>query len=200
MSKFGIKQAVNQLRRGPIVGEVLDRAIDTVRGPEGTASPAPMAVSADETRIVPPPPPPDPSRESFDVWGFDDTEFQISPNGHVVLTGTRYSLCGDEMPNFLPWIRGVMDIPIDIDDVHAPSYPPAIPKAKKKKPFTSALAEFLSGDIVDVTTIKELARRWYPDRMAPPKKGSHRAHDDILESIEELRHYRTHVFRERVSA
>jgi oligoribonuclease len=50
---------------------------------------------------------------------------------------------------------------------------------------------------VDVSTIKELARRWYPDvlKAAPPKVGSHRALDDIRESIEELRYYRQHIFR-----
>ncbi len=44
---------------------------------------------------------------------------------------------------------------------------------------------------VDVSTLKELFRRWYPDRYAPPKKKeTHRALDDILESIAELRYYR----------
>lgn len=52
---------------------------------------------------------------------------------------------------------------------------------------------------VDVSTIKELARRWYPDkfRNAPRKAGGHRAHDDIRESIEELRYYRGAVFISR---
>lgn len=50
---------------------------------------------------------------------------------------------------------------------------------------------------VDVSTIKELARRWYPEALAaaPQKVGAHRALDDIRESIEELRYYRGHVFR-----
>jgi len=49
---------------------------------------------------------------------------------------------------------------------------------------------------VDVSTVKELARRWYPDAYAsqPKKAGAHRALDDILESIEELRYYRSAVF------
>ncbi len=49
---------------------------------------------------------------------------------------------------------------------------------------------------VDVSTVKELARRWYPDALAaaPEKAGGHRAMDDIRESIEELRYYRQHVF------
>ena len=50
---------------------------------------------------------------------------------------------------------------------------------------------------VDVSTIKELCRRWYPDVLAavPEKATAHRALDDIRESIAELRHYRSTVFR-----
>jgi len=44
---------------------------------------------------------------------------------------------------------------------------------------------------VDVSTLKELFRRWYPDRYSPPAKAeTHRALDDIRESIAELRYYR----------
>ena len=49
---------------------------------------------------------------------------------------------------------------------------------------------------IDVSTVKELVRRWYPDGpKAPEKKHSHLALDDIRESIEELRFYRRHYFR-----
>jgi oligoribonuclease len=49
---------------------------------------------------------------------------------------------------------------------------------------------------VDVSTIKELARRWYPAALAgaPRKHGTHRALDDIRESVAELRYYRQAVF------
>lgn len=49
---------------------------------------------------------------------------------------------------------------------------------------------------VDVSTIKELSRRWYPRTyfQAPTKRGNHRALADIQESIEELRYYRDAVF------
>ncbi len=52
--------------------------------------------------------------------------------------------------------------------------------------------------IVDVSTVKELGQRWYPDAYGkrPLKKGNHRALDDIKESIEELRYYRSAFFRE----
>jgi oligoribonuclease len=50
---------------------------------------------------------------------------------------------------------------------------------------------------VDVSTIKELARRWYPaEAEAAPRKGNHhRALDDIRESVAELAYFRTAVFR-----
>jgi oligoribonuclease len=58
------------------------------------------------------------------------------------------------------------------------------------------LDAFLHYRIVDVSSIKELSRRWYPRAYfaAPAKRGNHRALADILESIEELRYYRAAVF------
>jgi len=49
---------------------------------------------------------------------------------------------------------------------------------------------------VDVSSIKELARRWYPRAYyaAPAKSGNHRALADVQESIEELRYYREAIF------
>jgi oligoribonuclease len=59
-----------------------------------------------------------------------------------------------------------------------------------------AIEEHLHYRSIDVSTIKELARRWYPERLAgaPPKVGSHRALGDIRESIAELQFYREHLF------
>jgi oligoribonuclease len=60
------------------------------------------------------------------------------------------------------------------------------------------IEEYLHYRSIDVSTIKELARRWYPPDVldgAPDKKGGHRALDDIRESVEELRYYRATVFR-----
>lgn len=57
--------------------------------------------------------------------------------------------------------------------------------------------EFLHYRILDVSTIKEAARRWGSDRLlegVPPKRGVHLARDDILESIAEMRFYREKLF------
>ena len=58
------------------------------------------------------------------------------------------------------------------------------------------LESFLHYRIVDVSSIKELSRRWFPRAYfsAPAKRGNHRALADIQESIEELRYYRAAVF------
>jgi oligoribonuclease len=55
---------------------------------------------------------------------------------------------------------------------------------------------YLHYRIVDVSSIKELVRRWYPRVYfaSPAKDGRHRALADIRESIEELRYYRSTVF------
>jgi oligoribonuclease len=59
------------------------------------------------------------------------------------------------------------------------------------------IENFLHYRSVDVSSVKELVRRWYPDVRSgrPRKQGSHRALDDIRESVEELRYYRMNVFR-----
>ena len=54
--------------------------------------------------------------------------------------------------------------------------------------------------MIDVSTIKELARRWYPEVGRYQKKGAHLALDDILESIEELKYFRKHVFQANQSS
>ena len=58
------------------------------------------------------------------------------------------------------------------------------------------LDEWLHYRMVDVSSVKELARRWYPRVYfnAPKKGGGHRALADILESVQELKYYRAAVF------
>lgn len=58
------------------------------------------------------------------------------------------------------------------------------------------IENFLHYRSIDVSSVKELARRWYPEvlKSAPEKAGGHRALDDIRESVIELRHYREALF------
>jgi oligoribonuclease len=62
--------------------------------------------------------------------------------------------------------------------------------------YTPALERFVHYRSVDVSTIKELCRRWYPALPGYPKAETHRALDDIRESLGELRYYRQRVFRD----
>ena len=63
--------------------------------------------------------------------------------------------------------------------------------------YMPLLEDFFHYRNLDVSTIKELARRWYPEVAKSFKKRSvHSALADIRESIEELKHYRTHLFPE----
>ncbi len=59
--------------------------------------------------------------------------------------------------------------------------------------------QYLHYRSIDVSTVKELAQRWYPEDFnnAPQKIGTHRALDDILESVRELRYYRDTIFQSR---
>jgi oligoribonuclease len=62
--------------------------------------------------------------------------------------------------------------------------------------YLPELDEYMHYRLIDVSTIKELARRWYPRSYfnAPAKTGGHRALADIRESIAELRYYRDTLF------
>ena len=56
---------------------------------------------------------------------------------------------------------------------------------------------FLHYRSIDVSTVKELARRWFPEALGaqPRKVGAHRAMGDVLESVAELAYYRQTIFR-----
>jgi oligoribonuclease len=60
------------------------------------------------------------------------------------------------------------------------------------------LDKFLHYRMIDVSTIKELGRRWYPKADLPEKEGAHLALEDIRESIEELRWYRKTFFNTEI--
>jgi len=63
--------------------------------------------------------------------------------------------------------------------------------------YLPAVEEYLHYRSIDVSSIKELAKRWYPKQCAaaPQKNSAHRALGDIRESVAELRYYRETVFK-----
>lgn len=64
------------------------------------------------------------------------------------------------------------------------------------KKYMPSLVDYCYYRVLDVTAIKEVVARWYPENPHAEfeKKDTHRALDDIKESIEELRHLRKHFF------
>ncbi|MDX8406413.1 MAG: oligoribonuclease [Mariprofundus sp.] len=61
--------------------------------------------------------------------------------------------------------------------------------------YMPKLENFVHYRNIDVSTIKELARRWYPEDKAPIKHAEHQALSDVRESINELIWYRQHIFK-----
>lgn len=59
------------------------------------------------------------------------------------------------------------------------------------------LNEYLHYRVIDVSTIKELAKRWYQREYSrlPPKAFQHRCLSDIKESLEELKYYKENIFK-----
>ena len=102
------------------------------------------------TPETPPTPRPD-EAESFDVWGFRDTRFDFSENGHVMIRGSRYELSGKELPRFLPWVREVLECDVNPGNVHQPQYPTSIPESHVQPEFFAALEKFLHSNQVDTS-------------------------------------------------
>jgi len=65
-------------------------------------------------------------------------------------------------------------------------------------PYMPTLEAYLHYRNIDVSTVKELARRWYPTSESPAKMGEHLALADVRESIEELKFYRKNIFKVNV--
>jgi oligoribonuclease len=68
--------------------------------------------------------------------------------------------------------------------------------------YLPEIEEHLHYRSIDVSSIKELVKRWYPgvDALRPHGHGAHRALDDIRESVRELQYYRSTVFAEPATA
>jgi oligoribonuclease len=68
--------------------------------------------------------------------------------------------------------------------------------------YLPEIEEYLHYRSVDVSTVKELVKRWYPvlNSSRPRKAGAHRALDDVMESVAEMKFYREHVFVHEIAA
>lgn len=98
-------------------------------------------------RVVPEPPVIGPGdEESISVWGFSDTAFEILDGDVVRLSGDRYELAGQELPDLLGWVRDAIHPDIAAGNLNPSQYPPAFPEARVNEPFVNALRGFLRDD------------------------------------------------------
>jgi alkyldihydroxyacetonephosphate synthase len=104
---------------------------------------------------TPPAPGPD-EAESLDVWGFSDTHFDFSQDGHVIIRGTRYELSGKELPRFLPWVREMLEIDVSPLDIHQPSYPTTIPEPQVRSEFLKDIQCILAPKQIDTDDERRL--------------------------------------------
>src|SRR5262245_24194002 len=118
--------------------------------PEDSQTPT-RPIPAREGLIIPEKPSaPEPREaESLDVWGFQDTHFDISVNGNVIIRGSRYELSGKELPRFLPWVREILGVEIGPNNMNRPAYPTAIPDPHINPEFLSHLQRFLTPNQID---------------------------------------------------
>ncbi len=122
--------------------------------PDGSA----LVSGDDHNRIVPGDPPfHDGDEESLDVWGFQDSGFTSSPNGQVMLAGSRYPLSGTELPELLPWVRGILDVDFDLEETHDSVYPPQVPPPRENSAFLKEARSLLSQE--DLSTDDEIRLR-----------------------------------------
>jgi alkyldihydroxyacetonephosphate synthase len=122
--------------------QLFDWIAEILRSDAGRSGP-----ETGSTRFVPPPPDVDPltGRDRFG-WGFDDTEFRVTDDGTVKLTGDRYDISGVEMPKLLPWLQDVMGISVDPSDPATPTQDPEIPPPRPAPELMSSLESVLDPD------------------------------------------------------
>jgi alkyldihydroxyacetonephosphate synthase len=81
--------------------------------------------------------------ESPAVWGFNDTAFEIIGGDVVRMSGNRYELAGQELPDLLGWVRDAIHPDVGADNLNPSNYPPAIPDARIQDAFVGEIRTFL---------------------------------------------------------
>jgi alkyldihydroxyacetonephosphate synthase len=84
--------------------------------------------------------------ESISVWGFSDTAFEMLDGDVVRLSGDRYELAGQELPDLLAWVRDQIHPDIGAENLNPSQYPPPLPEARVNDAFVSDLRGFLDDD------------------------------------------------------
>jgi len=84
--------------------------------------------------------------ESPSVWGFRDTAFEIIDGSVVKMSGDRYELAGQDLPDLLGWVRDAIHPDVGVDNQNPSCYPPPIPDARIDDAFVSEVRTFLNDD------------------------------------------------------
>ena len=84
--------------------------------------------------------------ESKSVWGFRDTAFHILDDTVVKLSGNRYDLAGQELPQLLGWVQDTIHSDVGADNLNPSNYPPPIPECRVQGAFLEEILVFLDDD------------------------------------------------------
>ncbi|KAH8660184.1 oxidase, FAD binding protein [Xylariales sp. PMI_506] len=101
----------------------------------------------------------DDGEENQNVWGFKDTRYQLTADGQVEITGTRYSSSGQVLPHLIPWISGRLNVNLADAIAQGPrplQYPPLVPAPVLNESFTKELEGFLSPDQISRDALQRL--------------------------------------------
>lgn len=78
-------------------------------------------------------------------WGFRDTQFEIGPDGHVRMTGSRYDISGVSMPGFLPFCEDALGVRLETRDLLQPVRT-EVPEPKRNEGFCRAVEREFQAD------------------------------------------------------
>lgn len=86
---------------------------------------------------------------ALDAWGFRDSGFVVSDEGHIAMKGSRYVISGKNLPRLLPWMSRVLGLEVDPRDSDEGEYPPPIPPPVENEAFLAAIAGMLDPARID---------------------------------------------------
>jgi alkyldihydroxyacetonephosphate synthase len=90
------------------------------------------------------------SEESKSGWGYQDTRFETQPGDRVKLTGTRYALAGQVLPQLLPWFSGKLGVRLTHSKQFPGHYPPRVPPSQAGADLLAALTHATGPDQVTI--------------------------------------------------
>jgi alkyldihydroxyacetonephosphate synthase len=123
-----------------------------------STTPAGRGAPARPVQRLHPPPPAADVRDAVhsDAWGFADTSFSLTADGHITVTGNRYpGLSGEVLPNLLPWFRRVIGIDFALDEPIG-AYPPPDVDALAAPDFVEAVERVLAADQISTDPLVRL--------------------------------------------